>query len=516
MSLQIRIKKLIDQISVGMHEREEIIPVALLGALTGQNTFLYGPPGTAKSLISRRIAKAFDNPPYFEYLMNRFSTPEEVFGPVSIKALKEDQYIRKTENYLPKAEFAFLDEIWKSSPAILNSLLTLINEGIFKNGQELEKTPLKALIAASNETPEENQGLDALYDRFIIRLMVGPIEIKENFESLISSKPTLAEIKVADEVVIKNNEWASWLKKIDTVELSQDTVTIIHLIRKKLSEQFEELGVYVSDRRWQKAAQLLKASAFFNNRKVTNHSDTLLLRYCLWTTEANREEVERIVNTAIEESGFSSELSLAELDRKKDQLDKEITNEIFHEKDVYETYNINGKEYYQAKQTFSYRENLTYRRETKTTTRTFYIPFNKMRSKDTFNPIDANGNELKGYTCTFDGQGSCYVKITGLEGRYDSEAHFTPKILCSKGQKKQNVNNRLIDALKNEVKELKQTLRITLELCEAKQSEYMANLYSPFVSEQSCNIALNGINQQISDLKLRIKDCDRLKGLCSA
>jgi MoxR-like ATPase len=516
MSLQTRIKKLIDQISVDMHEREEIIPVALLGALTGQNTFLYGPPGTAKSLISRRIAKAFDNPPYFEYLMNRFSTPEEVFGPVSIKALKEDQYTRKTENYLPKAEFAFLDEIWKSSPAILNSLLTLINEGIYKNGQELEKAPLKALIAASNETPEENQGLDALYDRFIIRLMVGPIEIKENFESLISSKPTHAEVRVTADVVIKDNEWASWLKKIDTVELSKDTLTIIHLIRKELLEQFVELGVYVSDRRWQKAAQLLKASAFFNNRKQTNHSDALLLRYCLWTTENNREDVKSIVNNAIEESGFSPELSLAELDRKKDALDKEITNEIFHEKDVYETHDINGKDHYQAKQTFSYRENHTYRREVKTTTRTFYIPINKMKSKDTFNPVDANGNELETYTCTFDGQGSCEVKITGLEGRYDSTAHVTPKILYKKGQKKQNVNNRLINALKAEVNKLKQSLRTTLELCEAKQKEYVASLYSPFVSEQSCNIALNGINQQISDLKLRVKDCDRLKGLCSA
>ena len=513
MSLQIRIKKLIDQISVGMHEREEIIPVALLGALTGQNTFLYGPPGTAKSLISRRIAKAFDNPPYFEYLMNRFSTPEEVFGPVSIKALKEDQYIRKTENYLPKAEFAFLDEIWKSSPAILNSLLTLINEGIFKNGQELEKTPLKALIAASNETPEENQGLDALYDRFIIRLMVGPIEIKENFESLISSKPTLAEIKVADEVVIKNNEWASWLKKIDTVELSQDTLTIIHLIRKELSEQFEELGVYVSARRWQKAAQLLKASAFFNNRKVTNHSDTLLLRYCLWTKEANREEVERIVNTAIEESGFSPEVSLAELDRKKDELDKEINVEIFHEKDVYDTVNIDGNEFFKAVMTFEYGDHWSRDK----IQRTFYIPKSKMNREESFIPVNSHLAELDDLEGCFNKQGSCAIKITRINGsRYNAEGVFTPKVLYKKGQKKQNVNSRLIDALNNEVKELTKALRITLELCEAKQSEYMANLYSPFVSEQSCNIALNGINQQISDLKLRIKDCDRLKGLCSA
>ena len=506
MSLQTRIKKLIDQISVGMHEREEIIPIALLGALTGQNTFLYGPPGTAKSLISRRIAKAFDNPSYFECLMNRFSTPEELFGPVSIKALKEDQYTRKTENYLPKAEFAFLDEIWKSSPAILNSLLTLINEGIYKNGQELEKAPLKALIAASNETPEENQGLDALYDRFIIRLMVGPIEIKENFESLISSKPTHAEIKVADDVVIKNNEWSSWLKKIDTVELSQDTLTIIHLIRKELSDQFKELGVYVSDRRWQKAAQLLKASAFFNNRKQTNHSDALLLRYCLWTTEANREDVESIVNNAIEESGFSPELSLAELDRKKDELDKEINNEIFHGKDIYETVNIDGNEFFEALANFDQ----GFRRIR--TDELLYLPTNKMKSKDSFTPLNEQGNELDDYEACFDKQGSCSIS---LKHRH-SDFIFTPKVLYKKGQKKQNVNNRLIDALKVEVNELTQSLRATLELCEGKQKEYLASLYSPFISEQSCNIALDGINQQISDLKLRVKDCDRLKGLCSA
>ena len=113
-AIQKRIGALINSVSADMYEREEIIAVALLAALCGQNTFLYGPPGTAKSLISRRIACAFDQPEYFEYLMNRFSTPEEVFGPVSIKALKEDQYIRKTDHYLPKAEFAFLDANSKS------------------------------------------------------------------------------------------------------------------------------------------------------------------------------------------------------------------------------------------------------------------------------------------------------------------------------------------------------------------------------------------------------------------
>lgn len=99
MGLQKRIGDLVASVCAGMFEREEIIAVSLLGALCGQNPFLYGPPGTAKSLISCRIASAFEQPTYFEYLMKRFGTPEEVFGPVSIKALKEDHYIRRTDNY---------------------------------------------------------------------------------------------------------------------------------------------------------------------------------------------------------------------------------------------------------------------------------------------------------------------------------------------------------------------------------------------------------------------------------
>ena len=319
--MQDRISNLLKQLNADMHEREQILAITLLGAISGQNTFLYGPPGTAKSLISRRLACAFETSNYFECLMNRFTTPEEIFGPISIQELKENRYIRQVEGYLPTADFAFLDEIWKSSPAILNNLLTIINEHIFKNGNKRIDVPLKSLISASNEVPAENQGLDALYDRFILRLLVPPIQENKNFNQLLNSKASSEKPSISPELVIRSKELMQWREQLHNVSLSDDTLLIIKYIRQELADKFEELKVYVSDRRWQRAALLLKASAFCNGRNETNHSDVVLLKYCLWTTPENREAVENIVMEAIRKCGFYSGINLAELDREKDKLE---------------------------------------------------------------------------------------------------------------------------------------------------------------------------------------------------
>ena len=143
-----RLRGLLATLESGLLERATEVRLALLAALAGEHVLLIGPPGTAKSELARRLHRVFEGAPYFERLLTRFSTPEELFGPLSLKALEDDRYERLTAGFLPTAGIAFLDEVFKANSAILNALLTLLNEREFDNGTTREKAPLIAVIAA--------------------------------------------------------------------------------------------------------------------------------------------------------------------------------------------------------------------------------------------------------------------------------------------------------------------------------------------------------------------------------
>lgn len=183
--------------------------------------------------------------------MNRFSTPEEIFGPISIKDLLKGNYVRIIDQYLPAVDIAFLDEIWKADPSIQNTLLTIINEKIFRNGGVDIKVPLKLLISASNELPESGKGLEALFDRFIIRMIVYGLTNEENFNDMLESITSL-EVKVPLELQIKTSEYEKWLKELETtITLSKETLNFISRFRKILTEATNGKA-YISDRRWKK------------------------------------------------------------------------------------------------------------------------------------------------------------------------------------------------------------------------------------------------------------------------
>src|SRR5919206_5226780 len=164
-------------------ERRDTIAGALCAVVAGEHVLLLGPPGTAKSALVRAMAQAFGGT-YFERLLTKFSTPEELFGPISLKALEQDRYARVVTDKLPEAQFAFVDEVFKANSAILNSLLTAMNERVFHNDGAPLAMPLVSLFGASNELPEGKE-LEALFDRFLIRFDVAYLLRPSSFRAVL-------------------------------------------------------------------------------------------------------------------------------------------------------------------------------------------------------------------------------------------------------------------------------------------------------------------------------------------
>lgn len=253
-------------------ERSELIRLLMLGMMSGENVLLVGPPGTAKSQLARGIAQLFGSEHWFEYLLTRFTTPDEIFGPVSLQQLKQDQYVRKTNGYLPSAQFVFLDEIFKANSAILNALLSILNERIYFNGREKETVPIQFLIAASNELPEEDEQLTALYDRFLIRYEVEYLKHASSYEKMLTL-PTAPLPVVFSLYDVRDIQEAA-----AKVEISGPLVYFLFQLKQNLEEKEYQL----SDRRWKKIANVWKTSAAIHGREQVTIWDTVFTPHLMW------------------------------------------------------------------------------------------------------------------------------------------------------------------------------------------------------------------------------------------
>ena len=305
--------------SEGIYEKEHILAMTLLCAISGESIFLLGPPGTAKSLVARRLKLAFSNANAFEYLMSRFSTPDEIFGPVSISLLKnEDRYERVVNGFLPTATVVFLDEIWKAGPSIQNALLTAINERIFQNGRSTLSLPMKVLIAASNELPMEDEGLEALWDRFLVRMVSNCIQTESVFFKMIRQKP-VKDITMPKELEITDDTYESWQQEIHAVAIPDNVCAVVTTIRKRLREEGlkdgnKNIDFYVSDRRWKKCFHIMQTAAFLNGRNYIDLTDIPILFHCLWNTAEVIPSIIDIVANSL----------TGEIDKKIDKIQKEI------------------------------------------------------------------------------------------------------------------------------------------------------------------------------------------------
>ena len=335
-----RINNLLKQLNERVYEKEHVIALSLLSAIAGESIFLLGPPGVAKSMVARRLKLAFKQANAFEYLMSRFSTPDEIFGPVSITKLKdEDIYERMVDGYLPTADVVFLDEIWKAGPAIQNALLTVINEKIYRNGQYSIRVPLKGLIGASNELPAIGQGLEALWDRFLVRLMVTGVEDLGEFDRMIASTDD-SEPLVDDELAISSEEYAIWANEIAQVKIHYSIFEVIHILKEKINlfnqriqnDGSAQVTLYISDRRWKKLVRLLRASAFLNGRDTIGLSDCMLITHCLWNEVEQMAEVNEMVQETIRQSVESYLLNTKDLnDRLQELREKQSSENTFRE-----------------------------------------------------------------------------------------------------------------------------------------------------------------------------------------
>lgn len=278
--------------------KNEIIDLLGIGLLARENAFLLGPPGTAKSAIIRSLSKGIEGDKNFEYLLTRFTEPNEIFGPFDIRKLKEGELITNTEGMMPEASMVFLDEIFNANSAILNSLLMALNEKIFRRGKETKKLPALMFVGASNVLPED-EALNALLDRFLVRIKCDYVEPDLLHQVLLAGwklesadskeTPTIS----ADEV----RDLQQLCRKIDLTAVRNEYVDIIHSLR--------NTGIKVSDRRAVKLQNLIAASALMCGRNEAIVSDFWVLKY-IWDNEEQIEILEGIINKIIEKDNSES------------------------------------------------------------------------------------------------------------------------------------------------------------------------------------------------------------------
>ncbi len=266
-------------------EREEEIEGLLLALLSRQHLLLVGPKGAAKSMMIRMLANSIDGARYFERLLTRFTLPDELFGPVSISALKQDRFSRLTRGYLPEAHFAFLDEIWKANSSILNSLLALINERLFYNDGEVLQCPLETLMGASAELPQE-EALSALYDRFLLRYRVSYIaEDGHLLEMIADERPPVLQTRISLEEIQEARQ------AVAAVEVDRTLLEAVAKIRRRLAGE----GLSLSDRRYKESLTVVRARAWFQGRTYAIEDDLAVLANILWDDPASEPMVRGFV-----------------------------------------------------------------------------------------------------------------------------------------------------------------------------------------------------------------------------
>lgn len=277
--------------------KDEIVDLMGICLAAGENLFLLGPPGTAKSALVRELARRIDGR-VFDYLLTRFTEPNELFGPFDIRRLREGELITNTEGMLPEASFVFLDELLNANSAILNSLLMVLNERVFRRGRETRQLPLLLVVAASNRLPEE-EALTALFDRFLLRVRCDNVPEDKLSEVLV--KGWKLDIGGGDEAKMPLELMFELQRAIRTIDLSSVQTVYLDTIGR-----LRRAGIAVSDRRAVKLQRVIAASAVLCGRQTANPTDLWVLRH-IWDTEEQQEIIAAIVDSVLSQASVEEQ-----------------------------------------------------------------------------------------------------------------------------------------------------------------------------------------------------------------
>lgn len=262
-------------LSKKMIERDDEIDLALTALVAGEHLLLVGPPGTGKSMLCDAVSELIHGTK-FAYLMTKFTSPEEILGPVSLSELKADRYVRITAGKMPEAEVVFLDEIFKSSSAILNTLLKILNERVYDAGRGPVSCPLRLCVAASNEWPtgEGQQDLGALFDRFVLRRTVRPIRTADGKKRLRFGPRDAGPLGVS----LTREELDAAREAAAALPWSAEAVDAYEQIHRELAKE----GIVVGDRRDEKAVKIARAAAWLDGAAEVLPVHLGVLADCLW------------------------------------------------------------------------------------------------------------------------------------------------------------------------------------------------------------------------------------------
>ncbi|MCB0838763.1 MAG: AAA family ATPase [Bacteroidetes bacterium] len=286
-----QLNQVLAQIKESFVGKDDIIDLMGICLVGRENLFLLGPPGTAKSAMVKELGKLLKGKT-FEYLLTRFTEPNELFGPFDIRKLREGELVTNTEGMLPEATLIFLDELLNANSAILNSLLMVLNEKIFRRGRETRSLPVLMIVGASNHLPEE-EALQALFDRFLLRVRCDNID-PQMLEDVLHAGWKLEKDHGEEKISIDAEAIARLQQKIYEVDLDDIRPAYITMI-----QQLRNAGISVSDRRAVKLQRLIAASALLCKRKKAIPSDMWVLRF-IWDTEEQREVINSIVKSVID------------------------------------------------------------------------------------------------------------------------------------------------------------------------------------------------------------------------